>query len=520
MAPVRRTEVLPAGMTKEEWNISVPIHKAPKNPSHAPTDEIPFRHVPPPLISGLIRPFICKFPGCESRFSQKSALKTHSNIHSGATPYGCPMCSSAFRDPSHLNLKKMFICEQCPTTSEGPRAFKRKDVLRKHMKVKHGASLPASTDNTPRTRRKATTKTIIAELNKAFATTSSSSYTSEDSSSTNIPSLRRTAPRRRRPSLFRQYEYESEDDMYANELVQEESTSILEAPTRPSRRAAATRATVMLRSIIELEGDSLISMGGEGDDAESGDDSDVDKSYDDDDAGEQDVDMDEDEDRMYHEPDHEFFPKDYSPSAPASLPLSRADSSSTHSSATLVASSFASSRSSSPAMSSGNVSPKSFAPELPAQAEPSQSGTPSPISTASWDSTLPSLLDSIYDNPTARTAENSGVSKIENTPTHITYPSTTSDLPLTLLPSSYPSTSHSVDPPYPFDAQASLQSALHQAAPCVPNYADIYSGGEDTFADVAQQLMRFESENAMRLMRDGRRESMGAAGMSGYYYPF
>ncbi|KZT29261.1 hypothetical protein NEOLEDRAFT_1056442 [Neolentinus lepideus HHB14362 ss-1] len=63
-----------------------------------------------------IRPFKCKWDGCEARFSAKTSLHNHMNTHTGAKPHICGVsgCQSAFADQSSRSrhrIERHTICD-------------------------------------------------------------------------------------------------------------------------------------------------------------------------------------------------------------------------------------------------------------------------------------------------------------------------------------------------------------------------------------------------------------------------
>ncbi|KAJ7575564.1 hypothetical protein C8J56DRAFT_801338, partial [Mycena floridula] len=42
------------------------------------------------------RPYACRYPGCNARFLDGSALTKHEYAHTGERPFKCPKCSRAF----------------------------------------------------------------------------------------------------------------------------------------------------------------------------------------------------------------------------------------------------------------------------------------------------------------------------------------------------------------------------------------------------------------------------------------
>lgn len=51
-------------------------------------------------------PFLCDFPGCESKFSKEWELRHHSTIHTNKKPCPCTVegCEASFEFPSKLKL--------------------------------------------------------------------------------------------------------------------------------------------------------------------------------------------------------------------------------------------------------------------------------------------------------------------------------------------------------------------------------------------------------------------------------
>ncbi|KAI0346868.1 hypothetical protein BDW22DRAFT_466329 [Trametopsis cervina] len=85
-----------------------------------------------------LRPFRC--PTCSKTFAQKSAMKSHLNIHTGAKPHVCSIgtCTKSFGDPSSCSRHERevhggirYCCPYCGS------ATKRKTNMQKHLKKEH-----------------------------------------------------------------------------------------------------------------------------------------------------------------------------------------------------------------------------------------------------------------------------------------------------------------------------------------------------------------------------------------------
>uniref|UniRef100_A0A665UBJ6 C2H2-type domain-containing protein n=1 Tax=Echeneis naucrates TaxID=173247 RepID=A0A665UBJ6_ECHNA len=49
-----------------------------------------------------IRPFKCKWEGCERQFARSDELSRHRRTHTGEKKFVCPMCHSRFMRSDHL----------------------------------------------------------------------------------------------------------------------------------------------------------------------------------------------------------------------------------------------------------------------------------------------------------------------------------------------------------------------------------------------------------------------------------
>lgn len=240
------------------------------------------------------RDYVCEY--CNKAFTQKSALSTHLNIQyvpqprlysnsainppypvlsTGKTPYRCTWCEKEFRDPSvrsrhieeqHKLSKVLFECFIC--NDEGRknatyvnhsvwgvygvlaghllllivalrarRKFKRKDVLRKHLRTKHNYDLPSTQPHGVRTRAPPLAPPPRRTSLRLAGRTS-------------ITHPLRKAALRRRKSSFR------EGSVEVRRRSPSYSSLIMERPTR----RAAVLATKALSSIIEEEAHALVTM--------------------------------------------------------------------------------------------------------------------------------------------------------------------------------------------------------------------------------------------------------------------
>ncbi|KAM8898557.1 uncharacterized protein AB9W97_009423 [Spinachia spinachia] len=90
-----------------------------------------------PARSGLkVKPFPCRVPGCERRFSRSDELNRHVRIHTGQKPFQCTICARSFSRSDHLTThtrthtgEKPFSCDVC-----GKR-FARSDERKRHGRV-------------------------------------------------------------------------------------------------------------------------------------------------------------------------------------------------------------------------------------------------------------------------------------------------------------------------------------------------------------------------------------------------
>ena len=57
------------------------------------------------------KPFVCSFPGCGKRCSDRSALKRHELTHNTAKPYKCTFenCKKAYKSKSYLGRSLSFV---------------------------------------------------------------------------------------------------------------------------------------------------------------------------------------------------------------------------------------------------------------------------------------------------------------------------------------------------------------------------------------------------------------------------
>ncbi|KAI0692260.1 hypothetical protein BC835DRAFT_62837 [Cytidiella melzeri] len=86
--------------------------------------------------------FRCPAAGCSSRFAQRSAMKSHYNIHTGEKPHMCSIgsCRKAFSDPSSCSRHQREVHGGSQYTCCYPHCYissKRRSNMKVHLTRKH-----------------------------------------------------------------------------------------------------------------------------------------------------------------------------------------------------------------------------------------------------------------------------------------------------------------------------------------------------------------------------------------------
>ena len=89
-------------------------------------------------IHGNYRPFICKYPGCNKKYSIENRFQVHMRTHLGIKPYICQICSKSFNEKGNLKTHLKFHLEfrpfKCPFCVK---TYKTKGHLKEHIAIQH-----------------------------------------------------------------------------------------------------------------------------------------------------------------------------------------------------------------------------------------------------------------------------------------------------------------------------------------------------------------------------------------------
>ncbi|EIW68399.1 hypothetical protein TREMEDRAFT_69350 [Tremella mesenterica DSM 1558] len=100
------------------------------------------------------RPFVCTYRGCNKSFIQRSALTVHTRVHTGERPHICEKCDKAFADSSSLARHRRIHTGKrpygCKVAGCG-KNFARRNTYLKHYKRSH-PNHPAPSSHSTRTR--------------------------------------------------------------------------------------------------------------------------------------------------------------------------------------------------------------------------------------------------------------------------------------------------------------------------------------------------------------------------------
>ena len=84
------------------------------------------------------KPYICRYSGCEKRFSRSDELTRHIRKHTGAKPFKCTTCKRDFSRSDHLTTHVRTHTGERPFGCKEPgclRKFARSDELNRHART-------------------------------------------------------------------------------------------------------------------------------------------------------------------------------------------------------------------------------------------------------------------------------------------------------------------------------------------------------------------------------------------------
>ena len=84
------------------------------------------------------RPYSCKFPGCNKKYSIESRYQVHLRTHIGTKPFICQICNKSFNEKGNLKTHLRFHSElrpfKCPYCTK---SYKTNGHLKDHIEIQH-----------------------------------------------------------------------------------------------------------------------------------------------------------------------------------------------------------------------------------------------------------------------------------------------------------------------------------------------------------------------------------------------